>query len=317
MRNYIAQRLGHPILWICVLSILGNITLGYQYWQNQKEDRTTAQLFPLLSPRIFAEGQNDILINFLPLREQIQTIVSQYGDTFGLYFEYLPSGTSIGIHEKEGFYGASLVKVPVVMAYFRQKEVTGLSLDKAMIRLEKRDIDPSFGELWKKGVGYQISYEEAVRKALVDSDNTAALVLANRVLQAYFDDVYVGLDIDFTKKDGRIIISPKQYASILKALYLSSVLSKDSSSAILTLLTQTKFNDKLPAGVPPGIPVAHKTGTYEDKQIYQDCGIVYVPKRPYILCMVSQSTEDEARTRMSALSKTVYEFVVGANHVRK
>lgn len=292
------------------------VSVGLNIWFVMSRDHDDGKKYPLLSPRIFAENQNDILINFLPLRNTVRSLTDTYGDSFGLYFEYLPSGTSIGVNEKEGYYAASLIKVPVAMAYYRQIEETGLSFGSNQIHLESRDIDEDFGALWQQGIGASVTYEEALRLSLVESDNTAALSLANRVQQKYFDDVYEGLDIDFTKVDNRVILSAKQYASILKALYFSSVISKDSSHAILTMLTQTKWNDKLPAGVPKDIPVAHKFGIYKEKGFYQDCGIVFVPKRPYVLCMMSQSGEDEARARMTAISRIIYEYVAKANHVR-
>ena len=64
----------------------------------------------------------------------------------------------------------------------------------------------------------------------------------------------------------------------------------------------------LPSGVPKNIQVAHKIGLVT-KQIYEDCGIVYVPQRPYILCMVSKSDATVAQQRMHALSKIVYDYV--------
>ena len=70
----------------------------------------------------------------------------------------------------------------------------------------------------------------------------------------------------------------------------------------------------IPAGVPVGVVVAHKIGLLNN-QLYEDCGIVYVPNRPYILCMVSKSDYKTAVMRMSSLSKTVYDFVANAPFV--
>jgi len=104
------------------------------------------------------------------------------------------------------------------------------------------------------------------------------------------------------------VITAIQYASILKALYFSSVLMKSDSEKILDIMTHTKFEDMLLAGVPTTVPVAHKIGLLND-QLYQDCGIVYLPERPYLLCMISKSDEATARKRMSSISKIVYDSV--------
>lgn len=267
--------------------------------------------YPYLSKRILQEEQNDILINFLALRRQLREMVAPYQDSFAFYFEYLPTGTSLGINEKIEFSAASLIKVPVVMAYFHYKERTGLDNDH-VVKIQEDQIDSGFGDLWKKGAGAEISLEETVRLSLIESDNTAALVLAGNVPQEDFDEVYEGLDIDLRIENEETIITAKQYSSILKALYFSSVLSKDSSQKILELLTNSHLNDKLKAGVPKEIPVANKFGVLGD-ELFQDCGIVYVPQRPYILCMVSRSNAEIARERMKDISSSIYRFVSQVN----
>ena len=211
---------------------------------------------------------------------------------------------------------ASLIKLPTVMAYYRQKEKQGFTIDGQSVKLEERHIDKGSGDLWKRGVGALISVDEAARLAIVKSDNTATYILADVIAQENFDEVYEGLDIDLIKKDANIEISAKSYASILKALYFSAVLSKEYSQEILTLLSQTPFDDKLVAGVPKGITVAHKVGILSTKDVYHDCGIVYAPLRPYILCMVSQAPEEVTRSRMQHVSQMIYDYVVGAQEGR-
>jgi hypothetical protein len=87
----------------------------------------------------------------------------------------------------------------------------------------------------------------------------------------------------------------------------------------LEVLTRTIFTDKLPAGVPPEIKVAHKIGVFRplgsksSDQIFSDCGIVYVPNRPYALCMMVQGDEEHAREYMKFISKMVYGFMAKIN----
>lgn len=268
--------------------------------------------YSLLSPRILQEYHNDILINFLPLRQRLRTLTSAHGDSFALYFEYLPTGTSIGIREKEEFAAASLIKIPVIMAYYRQKDRLGDKIGEKEITIEEKHIDKGSGTLWQKGVGAKIALKEVVRLAIVESDNTATRVLGDYVSDEDFTTVYEGLDIDLKTGEDGTILTTKHYSSVLKALYFSAVLSKDHSQEILTLMTKTIYIDKLPAGVPNTVPVAHKVGVL-DKREYMDCGIVYIPKRPYLLCMVSFSDEKTATERMSSISKEVYDFVSEAN----
>jgi beta-lactamase class A len=193
------------------------------------------------------------------------------------------------------------------MAYFHQYERLKEIEHKSVI-VEADQLDDEFGTLYQKGSGYTLNLREAVKLSITQSDNTAAQVLTRYIDSQDFEAVYNGLDVDLRQEGKSVIITVKEFSSLLKALYFSSVINKKHSQELLTYMTNTTFHDKLPAGVPSSIPVAHKIGVVQD-QLYTDCGIVYVPRRHYILCMMSASDEDEARTRMKSVSSEIYSFV--------
>jgi beta-lactamase class A len=302
------------LLLLLVLSLTLNI---WQYFApkqqanshtvSDQEFERLVQRYPLLSKRILHEFPNDILINFLPLRRELREQVSTFDNSFALYFEYLPTGTSIGINEKIEFTAASLLKVPIIMGYYHMLERTGKT-DDPEITITKEMIDTSFGGLGEKGDGTKIRLSEAIKLAIFESDNTAIRVVSSQVPQEDFDAVYTGLDIDVMSQDETPLITAKHYSSILKALFFSAVLTKDHSQRLLSMLSQTTFADKLPAGVPQGVPVAHKIGVLDGK-LYTDCGIIYEPRRPYLLCMISASDEETARSRIVDISRRVYQYV--------
>lgn len=263
--------------------------------------------YPFLEPQA-PKDEADLLINFTQLRKNLKDQATPYNDSFSFYFEYLPTGTSIGFNEKTPLYAASLVKVPLVMAFYKLDTDQKVDIDNTKVKITEDEIDSGFGDLYKKGVGYELTLREVTRLALVDSDNTAARILGKLVPYDNFKEIYSGLDLDLNIEKGETLISTKSYASILKALYFSSILKREDSNQILDLLTQTKFDDKLRAPIPSDILVAHKIGVYKN-EYYQDCGIVYLPKRPYVLCMISKSSEDEARSRMNKVSDMIYKFI--------
>lgn len=267
--------------------------------------------YPFLSKRILQEDQNDYLINFLSLRRQLHQAIAQFENKFAMYFEYLPSGTSIGVNDKFEFSAASLIKVPIVMAYYHYKERLGIKEDPT-VTIEAEQLDDGDGQLWTRGAGAKVNLAEAVKLALIDSDNTAAIVIARTVPQQDFAAVYEGLDIDLYEEGNEVIITAKHYSSVLKALYFSSVLSKENSNHILELLSTTTPRDKITLGVPDDIKISNKIGILAEA-LYQDCGIVYVPKRPYALCLISKSDERLATERMKTISEIVYKYVSSVN----
>lgn len=268
---------------------------------------TLVKQYPFLSKRVLNDNENDLLIHFIPLRKQLREKVAPYGDTFAFYFEYLPTGVSIGINEKVDYESASLLKLPLVITYFMGVENSGLDINQD-VTIQKNQIDDGYGELWKSGPGTRLSIDSLISYALVKSDNTAAKVLADQVKASDYIDVYNGLDIEVPEPNNPVKLAAKSYSSIFKALYFSSLINREHSQKILDLLTRTDFHDELPAGVPTSVPVAHKVGITYDT-LYQDCGIVYEPQRPYILCMISQSTEGVAKARMKEISAMVYQYI--------
>jgi len=311
----------HLIIIFGVASVLANVILITYLIATPPQKAPTAtdttqdssETYPYLSKRIFAFNQNDILINFIELRDQLRTYHETIPDKIGTYFEYLPSGISIGINEKDNFVLASLLKVPLVMAVYKAIDDGALRHDQ-ILTVRKEDINSGFGDLWKKGVGAQVTVDEAIKLTLTKSDNTANALLYYAVPPGSLEEIFDQLDIPKdTQSEDQALVTPKNYSSILRSLYLSSVLQTKDSNAILDLLTQSTFNDKIKAGVPKDLPVAHKIGTYEYETgkvpTYTDCGIVYAPKRPYILCIMTKTTEDKARVYMKTISRIVYDYV--------
>lgn len=231
-----------------------------------------------------------------------------------IYFEYLPSGISIGINDTNEIPMASLIKVPTIIGIYRK--INAKEIEKTeMLTIQEDDIDTHFGELWKKGAGATISVEDAIKLTITQSDNTAHSVLYKKLSDSEKYQVYGELDIriEKNKEDILPIISAKSYSSILKSLYYSSYLPASYSEEILTYMIESIDKEKLVAGIDSTIPVAHKIGVYEKvggNFVYSDCGIIYLPKRQYILCMmIEDSSHEKSTTIMAHLSKIVNSYI--------
>ncbi len=298
------------LLCLLIAAVIGDVAFFYLWMRDGADERKVTMAktkYPFVSQQVFEGDGDDIIVNFLPLRQQLHQFIDPFQNTFAMYFEYLPSGTSIGINRTDEFTAASLLKIPVVMAYYNRKENLGLKGDE-QVEILPNELNNKYGELYEKGAGYKISLDDAVKLAITQSDNTASLIIADHITNSDYKDVYDGLDIPLSIKDNQPVITANDYTDILKSLYYSSILSPDDSEKILSLMTQTRFHDMIPAGVPANVPIAHKIGLI-DNQIYQDCGIIYAPKRPYALCMISKSDKKTAQARMNKISKMIYDYV--------
>ena len=74
---------------------------------------------------------------------------------------------------------------------------------------------------------------------------------------------------------------------------------------MIAVLKRQKFNDGIPAGLPPGTEVAHKTGNIT--RIHHDAGIVFAP-RPYVLVILVRGVQEqkESAAVMAAISRAIY-----------
>jgi len=278
-----------------------------------------AEKMPLLSKRIFVPDPNDTIIDLMPLRLAMRAYAKTIPEPLGLYFEYLPSGASIGINDTTAFIEASLLKVPVAIKAY-QLENEGLFSMEDTIRMEERDIDRNYGTLWQRGVGTELTVREVIRLMLQESDNTAAQMLGRKlgsVRPGFVNEVFDNLDIPKEVSTEGVLVSAKNYVSILRSLYLASSLPKADAQDILMLLAETRFQDKLPFGIPQDVPVAHKVGVYDKEGFttYSDCGIVYVPKRPYALCIFVHAPEEHATRYIQDFSHMTYTFISQAKTV--
>jgi len=74
----------------------------------------------------------------------------------------------------------------------------------------------------------------------------------------------------------------------------------------VAILKRQKFNDGIPAGLPAGTAVAHKTGTIT--KIHHDAAILYGP-RPYVLVVLVRGIQDQkvSAALMASISREVWQ----------
>jgi beta-lactamase class A len=98
---------------------------------------------------------------------------------------------------------------------------------------------------------------------------------------------------------------------IFKSIADHEILSDTSCNAMINILLQQKFNERIPANLPENIRVAHKTGSITG--IGHDSGIIYLPDgRKYILVLLSKNVKDsEAVIKLQAqVSRMIYDYVI-------
>ena len=249
-----------------------------------------------------------LIIHYDGLKNQLLQEINKYNatDDVGVFLQDIHTGTWLGINEREGFISASLLKIPIMMAVLKKVERGELSFtDK--ITLTESELNNQYGDLYKQGAGTQISVEDLLKAMILSSDNTAKNALVDQLSEAELDAVLNHVGITMTN-DG--VVSPRDYMRMFKALYYSTFLSPALSEKALDLTTDAQEDNLISAGIPYEIQVAHKFGIIEDKKQLHDCGIVYYPDNPYMLCIMTKDMEiSDSRNLIQNISKDVYESI--------
>ncbi len=239
----------------------------------------------------------------------------------GVHFRNLRNGATVGVNANEFFYPASLFKLPVAMAYYREAQndstLLGQTLTSPASFTLPDQITPKITSQIEPN--HQYSVEELIRRMLVYSDNRALDVLqkalpisANR--DSLIGEILEDMGVLYQNKNGELVISARQYSSILRILYNTNFLNSDDSEKLLTTLAQTDYAEGLRRYLPAGTVVADKYGVAKVSSRgavhLADCGIIYHPKVDYILCvLVEGGGYSEAAEVIAEISKLTYQEV--------
>lgn len=297
-----------------VVVVIG-VLAPFVWWKLDNDSGESSQTnndYPLLSQRIFTDNPNQVILNFSTLRQDLRNYFEENDLRGTLYFEYLPTGTSVRAGSEDQEVIASLIKVPAAMELYKAYELGLLDIN-ATVAIKEDWIDKNFGNLHEKGAGYELTIREAAEIMLKESDNTAlyAVVSQTEGLLSPTDSVIDALDMDFSLDSERVLrMNARSYSSILKCLYFSCYISYEHSQDILQMLTQTTFTTRLPAGIDDkDIKIAHKYGTYQNA-VQNDCGIIYLPGKHYLLCMMIEGVNNgTTNSYFREVSEIVYKFV--------
>jgi len=239
----------------------------------------------------------------------------------------LETGETIAsLNSRDHFPMQSVYKLPISMAVMKQIDEAKLSLDQR-VRIARDDyVGPAAHSPIrdKNPNGAELTVNELVRYALVESDGTASDVLmklagGNTAVQSYVNSLPVNdlIVLNTEKELGddqtaqyRNFASPESAVALLRALFERRGLSESGRALILKYMTaSTPGAKRLKGLLPAGTSVAHKTGTSgtDDKGITaatNDIGIITLPngKHLAIAVFVSDSSADE-ETREGVIAK--------------
>jgi len=260
---------------------------------------------------------------------QLRRIIAASGAEVAVAYRTLDGRSELVLDADKPFHAASTMKVPVMIELFRQAQTGALSLDESLpVRNQFHSIvdgspyalsegDDSDSEVYAV-VGKTMTLRRLCELMITVSSNFAANLLIERlgvenirrtVASLGAEGVQVLRGVEDQKafdKGLNNTTTARGLMVLLDRIAHGSAVSRDADHEMIEILKRQKFNDAIPAGLPPETAVAHKTGNIT--RIHHDAAIVFAP-RPYILVLLVRGIDDQKKSAalMADLSRAVYE----------
>lgn len=229
--------------------------------------------------------------------------------TYSVYYKNLtrPDET-FEIDAQLSHPGASLLKVPIVIALYKEAEIGKINLND-QVTIQEEDIQNyGTGSLRYQKPGGTYSLRNLARLALKESDNTAAHVLANVVTDSVIQKTIGEIGLTQTDYiDNKT--SVKDMGIMFEKLYNGELLNEGNTKEILGFLTETAIEDRLPSRISHAA-VYHKTG--DGVGSLHDVGIIKEGETVFFLGVMTTDigdTESQAKKIMADIAEHITRFL--------
>ncbi|EKE20862.1 MAG: hypothetical protein ACD_7C00457G0003 [uncultured bacterium] len=319
------------ILFLALIMFYGGFLIGKKtelnnLGENEKNNNQTKEIrqsgYKFINPLLECEVKNTSSIlksSELRIKKIIQEEIIEKNpeNNISFYYRDLKNGPAFGLNEQMQYSPASLLKVPLMIAYYKYAEKDSDIFDKEITfnnpspEFYQQEMRPA--KSLEIGKNYKVG--ELMEFMIKYSDNEATNLLFQNMNLDDLNMIFSDLGINAPNLyDPNNSITTKDYASFFRILYNASYLSRDMSEKALGLLSTVDYKNGLVAGVPDNVIMAHKFGEREslneNKKIVRqlhDCGIIYYSDRPYLLCIMTKGDKFEDLSKIiSKISNVIY-----------
>jgi len=255
--------------------------------------------------------------------------IQKSGADVGVAFRTLDGGLEWFSRADDVFHAASTMKVPVMIELFHQAREGKVKLDDpSPVKNEFHSLvdgsiytldpaDDSEADLYK-AIGQTRTLRQLCDLMITVSSNLATNLLVVklgvdniratvRALHADGMSVLRGVEDNKAYEKGmNNTTTARGLLILLEAIAKGQAVDPDSSRQMVDILARQKFNEAIPAGLPPGTRVAHKTG--ELTKVHHDAAIVYSP-RPFVLVILVRGLAEskDSAALMAEITRRIYQ----------
>lgn len=228
------------------------------------------------------------------------------------------SGRFVSVRGDEEFAAASMIKVPVLVKLLIALDNGEVDLNEKLV-LRQDLIGGGSGFLQWRPAGSKVTLKEAMETMIIFSDNTATNLIIDRLGgkdACNRDFAFWGLKRTYISNwlpdlEGTNKTSPYDLVQLLARVDKGNLLTADGRQRMLAVMEKTRIKTLLPAGLPPGAKISHKTG--DIGSLVGDCGIITSPQgRRFIACVQVARPHNDHRANelIRQVSKVLYPGIV-------
>ncbi|GAB5517899.1 MAG: serine hydrolase [Rhodothermales bacterium] len=248
------------------------------------------------------------------IAESVEAIAAEHPEaTIAVAVRDVSTETTYDRNADRLFHAASTMKIPVMIEVYRRVYEGTMALgDTLLVKNEFRSIvdgslfsieDDSDDAIYEQ-LGQYKTVGDLVYDAIIVSSNLATNLLIDTLTADRVQATMEGLgttqmqvlrgveDIKAFRQGLSNRATAADLAIQLEALREGRAVSPEQDRAMLDILLDQRFNDMIPAGLPEGTPVAHKTGWITG--IHHDAALVMPQDAdPYTLVILTEGFEDD------------------------
>jgi beta-lactamase class A len=221
----------------------------------------------------------------------------------------LADGRYAAINPNAGYYAASLFKAPVLLEAYRQRDLGLIDFAKELT-VDEEVTQHDLGTLEYLGIaeGDMVLLGEAVAAMIVVSDTALANLVVGEVGYGSVDATLAGIGATtMSVSTSELPTTAADMYAVISSIAAGYAVSEGSRQEMLSLMAQEWFRSGVVAGIPAGVPVAHKTGSFTNAT--HDVAIVEGPAGPYIIVVLSDRSSQWGP--IASVSDAVWRYFAG------
>ena len=272
-----------------------------------------------------SQSRNDLL-------RDLDSLCAESGGAVSIAAEHLDTGERILISENDMYHAASTMKTPVMIEVFRQAAEGKFRLDDSIVvrndfrsivdgSLYSMDLGEDSDDSVYNLIGKPTTILFLIRHMITVSSNLATNILIELVDARKVTETMRTLGAKDMKvlrgvEDGKAFqkglnneTNAIDLMTIFKAIAEGKAVGAEEDKAMVDMLLAQRFRSKIPALLPEGVRVAHKTGNITG--VEHDSGIVFLPDgtQYVVVILMSKLKENATGVRVAAkISRRIYDY---------